>query len=114
MRYIFSARVTQGAEPDHMPNVLAQRRPASAGGLLCWFSWPFSSPRGGPLHENTYGRAGHAVLTAALGPEAAPLPSWVCPGNYGPGVGSPAVPVWLIAPCSCYGLGGVAPGTAGA
>jgi two-component system OmpR family sensor kinase len=30
------------------------------------------------------------------------------------GLGSPAVPVWLIAPCSLYGLGGVAPGAAGA
>jgi hypothetical protein len=45
---------------------------------------------------------------------ASPLPSWVCPGKYGPGLGSPAVPAWLIAPCSRYGLGGVAPGTVGA
>jgi hypothetical protein len=30
------------------------------------------------------------------------------------GLGSPAVPVWLIAPCSWYGLGGVAPGAVGA
>ena len=39
-----------------------------------------------------------------------PLPSSLSPGNYGSGLGSPAVPVWLIAPCSWYGLGGVAPG----
>ena len=29
-------------------------------------------------------------------------------------LGSPAVPVWLFAPCSSHGLGGVAAGTAGA
>ena len=46
--------------------------------------------------------------------KAAPLPSSLNPGRYGPGVGSPAVPVWLIAPCGWYGLGGVAPGTVGA
>ncbi len=28
--------------------------------------------------------------------------------------GSPVVPVWLFAPCSSHGLGGVAAGTAGA
>ena len=44
----------------------------------------------------------------------APLPSSLSPGNYGSGLGSPAVPVWLIAPCSWYGLGGVAPGAVGA
>lgn len=43
-----------------------------------------------------------------------PLPSSLCPGKRGPGSGSPAVPVWLFAPCSWYGLGGVAPGAAGA
>jgi hypothetical protein len=30
------------------------------------------------------------------------------------GLGSPAVPVWLIAPCSFHGLGGVAAGMVGA
>jgi hypothetical protein len=45
---------------------------------------------------------------------SAPLPSSLRPGRYGLGLGSPAVPVWLIAPCSRDGLGGVAAGTAGA
>jgi hypothetical protein len=31
-------------------------------------------------------------------PPAVPLPSSLSPGNYGSGSGSPAVPVWLIAP----------------
>ena len=43
-----------------------------------------------------------------------PLPcSWVPDNGYG-AHGSPAVPVWLFAPCSNHGLGGVAAGTAGA
>ncbi|PZR78389.1 MAG: hypothetical protein DLM65_13145, partial [Candidatus Aeolococcus gillhamiae] len=56
-------------------------------------------------------------LAVAASPDSdglTPLPSWVCPGKYGLGSGSPAVPVWLIAPCSTYGLGGVAPGAVGA
>jgi len=52
------------------------------------------------------------AIDLALG--GVPLPSSLSPGNYGSGLGSPAVPVWLIAPCSSYGLGGVAPGTVGA
>jgi len=45
---------------------------------------------------------------------AAPLPSSWAPDNGYGAHGSPAVPVWLIAPCSSHGLGGVAAGTAGA
>jgi len=47
------------------------------------------------------------------GPPATPLPSSLSPSNYGSGAGSPAVPVWLIAPCSRDGLG-VLPLAAGA
>lgn len=43
----------------------------------------------------------------------APLPSsWVLSGH-AEGLGSPAVPVWLMAPCHIDGLGGVAAGAVG-
>ena len=46
-------------------------------------------------------------------PWTPPLPSSVGPGKIR-ALGSPAAPVWLSAPCSRYGLGGVAPGAVGA
>jgi hypothetical protein len=52
---------------------------------------------------------GPAVLRS--GP---PLPSSSGLGEQDSGPGSPAVLVWLIAPCSMDGLGGVATGTVGA
>ena len=42
----------------------------------------------------------------AAGLAKAPLPCSSGPGKHDLGLGSPAVPVWLIAPCSRYGLGG--------
>jgi hypothetical protein len=61
-------------------------------------------------------RAGRNVLiyrSPVLTRRHAPLPSSSGPGKHDLGLGSPAVPVWLIAPCSRYGLGGVAAGAAG-
>ena len=43
-----------------------------------------------------------------------PLTLFVGAGARVPGLGSPVVPVWLFAPCSSHGLGGVAAGIAGA
>ena len=43
-----------------------------------------------------------------------PLTLFVGAGATVPGLGSPVVPVWLFAPCSSHGLGGVAAGIAGA
>ena len=40
-----------------------------------------------------------AEITSAAAPT--PLPSSVGPGKQDWGLGSPAVSVWLIAPCSC-------------
>lgn len=53
-----------------------------------------------------------ALLSAAAGAAGstarAPhlLPSSLGPGVQDLGLGNPAVPAWLIAPCSSYGLGG--------
>ena len=59
---------------------------------------------------------GHAA--AAVGAVAIlvppPLPCSWAPGLRSWPHGSPAVPVWLFAPCSSHGLGGVAAGIAGA
>jgi Putative restriction endonuclease len=46
--------------------------------------------------------------------EHTPLPSSWAPDNGYGAHGSPVVPVWLFAPCSSHGLGGVAAGTTGA
>lgn len=74
---------------------------------------------GGPqrVHHRQGAAAHHHAGTRPGQPSrisTTPLPSSLSPGNYGLGLGSPAVPAWLFAPCSSYGLGGVAPGTAGA
>jgi len=71
MRYVIATTVTQRAEPDHRASVAARRshqcqlRLAHAGS-----AGHFSSPRAG-LPESFFGRAGHAVRAAAVGPEAA-------------------------------------------
>jgi hypothetical protein len=60
---------------------------------------------------------GHDTSGPPLNDLAPGLPSYLlgcARGQQGPGSGSPVVPAWLIAPCSWYGLGGVATGTAGA
>ena len=53
-------------------------------------------------------------LNKAMAPCTAPLSSSPGLSQQYLGLGSPAVPVWLITPCSCDGLGGVAAGTVGA
>ena len=56
----------------------------------------------------------NGTLFPVRGIEDAPLTFLVGAGQRLGAYGSPAVPVWLFAPCSCHGLGGVAAGTAGA
>jgi hypothetical protein len=69
------------------------------------------------VHKNltaTIPNRAHGCDPGAWFPEYAPLPSSWAPDNGYGAHGSPAVPVWLFAPCSSHGLGGVAAGTAGA
>src|ERR1039457_1273191 len=77
---------------------------------------PSPASPGGSRTPNTDGRT---LVSARLilmrgSSSSAPLPCSSGPGKHDLGLGSPAVPVWLIAPCSRYGLGGVAAGTVGA
>jgi hypothetical protein len=78
-----------------MANVVAQRsHQCQPKAYACCLSRPFSSPRGGPLHENIYGRAWHAVRAAALGPEAA---AGRCPPIVRPAVAGLRRATWVYA-----------------
>jgi hypothetical protein len=59
--------------------------------------------------ESAYRARAIAIAEAAL-----PLTLFVEAGTGSLAFGSPVVPVWLFAPCSSHGLGGVAAGAAGA
>jgi hypothetical protein len=56
---------------------------------------------------------GMPAFTQTASRTITPLPSSSGLGEHDLGLGSPAAPAWLIAPCSRYGLGGVATGAAG-